>query len=103
VGFTCVAMLDAILVTNTSKRANRASMAFETNLELIWWLTIYWPHLLPSGPCKNLGTSSHFLFGIDLVTTLDEISSNGLHHGHMPCNANKVNWDWGWRWSPKED
>ncbi len=35
-------------------------------LELTWWRALYRSHLLPSGPYYNLGTSLHFLSGLNL-------------------------------------
>jgi len=70
-GFTYDAMLDAILITNTSKHANYASMALGWfKVDLVTNLLLVAP--LSFGPCQNLGTSPHFSFGIDFVAALDE-------------------------------
>jgi hypothetical protein len=68
-GFTYDVMLDAILVT-TPPNVQIMPPWHWVGLELTWWLMFYWWHLSPSGLCQNLGTSSHFPFKIDLVTTL---------------------------------
>jgi len=64
-GFTCITMLAAILVTSASITLGWFIADLVANLLLTAPFT-FWP--LP-----DLGTSPHFLFGIDLVVALDEV------------------------------